>query len=167
MRAGRRLSALATSTAWCLGDWILFGQARYGEKYREAVETVGLDYQTLRNYTWVARAVAMPRRRENLSFQHHAEVASLSDTEQDYWLRRAEENRWSRNELRRQVRAAALGRDDAGPPSVQVRLNAVADRLDRWRAAADRSGTTVEAWLVKCADAAADQLLDVPEESMT
>jgi hypothetical protein len=36
----------------------------------------------------------MSRRRDTLSFGHHAEVATLSEPEQDYWLRKAEEHRW-------------------------------------------------------------------------
>ena len=50
-----------------------------------------LDYQTLRNYAWVARRFPAGRRRAGVSFAHHAEVARLPEPEQDYWLRRAED----------------------------------------------------------------------------
>ena len=43
-----------------------------------------LDYQTLRNYAWVARRFAMSRRRDTLSFGHHAEVPALPEPEQGY-----------------------------------------------------------------------------------
>ncbi|MFJ8166154.1 LmbU family transcriptional regulator [Streptomyces sp. NPDC096136] len=102
---GTQLRDLTSSSAWWLGDWLLFGENAYSGRYREAVERTGLDYQTLRNYAWVARRFEHGRRRDALSFAHHAEVARLARPEQDYWLRRAEEQRWSRNELRRQLRA--------------------------------------------------------------
>lgn len=36
----------------------------------------------------------MSRRRDTLSFGHHAEVAARAEPEQDYWLRQAEEHCW-------------------------------------------------------------------------
>ncbi|MEU8652069.1 LmbU family transcriptional regulator [Streptomyces sp. NPDC048737] len=105
-RIGASLRELTNSSAWWLADWLIFGEAAYGlRRYREAIERTGLDYQTLRNYAWVARRFEHHRRRDSLSFAHHAEVTRLSPPEQDYWLRRAEQQKWSRNELRRAVRA--------------------------------------------------------------
>jgi hypothetical protein len=73
---GMQLSAATTSVAWCLGDWLAFGERAYAGRYRQAVEATCLDYQTLRNYAWVARRFAMSRRPDTLSFGHHAEVGS-------------------------------------------------------------------------------------------
>ena len=78
---GRQLSAVCTSAAWCLGDWLVFGEKAYAGRYREAIEQTGLDYQTLRNYAWVARKFIMSRRRDTISFGHHAEVAALAGPE--------------------------------------------------------------------------------------
>lgn len=104
-RIGTGLRELTNSSAWWLADWLIFGEAAYGlRRYREAIERTGLDYQTLRNYAWVARRFEHHRRRDGLSFAHHAEVTRLSPPEQDYWLRRAEQRKWSRNELRRALR---------------------------------------------------------------
>lgn len=113
-RIGSSLRELSNSSAWWLGDWLVFGEAAYGwRRYREAIERTGLDYQTLRNYAWVARRFEHDRRRDTLSFAHHAEVTRLSPPEQDYWLRRAEQRKWSRNELRRAVRAGLA--EQSGP----------------------------------------------------
>jgi hypothetical protein len=100
LRIGSHLSAVANSSAWCLGDWLIYGEAAYEGRYRKAIEQTSLDYQTLRNYAWVARSFPMARRRDALSFGHHAEIAALPEAEQDYWLRKAEELSWSRNKLR-------------------------------------------------------------------
>ena len=103
---GIRLSSILSSSAWCLGDWLVYGESAFEGRYREAVERTALDYQTLRNYAWVVRKFPLSRRRDKLAFGHHAEVAALSEPEQDYWLGKAEELRWTVKELRCQVRAS-------------------------------------------------------------
>jgi hypothetical protein len=118
-RIGAGLRELVNSSAWWLADWLIFGESTYGwRRYKEAIERTGLDYQTLRNYAWVGRRFEHHRRRENLSFAHHAEVARMAPPEQDYWLRKAEQHKWSRNELRRTVRASLAAQSDtAGAPA--------------------------------------------------
>jgi predicted DNA binding CopG/RHH family protein len=112
-RIGTSLRELVNSSAWWLADWLIFGESTYGwRRYKEAIERTGLDYQTLRNYAWVGRRFEHHRRRDSLSFAHHAEVARLSPPEQDYWLRKAEQQKWSRNELRRTVRASLAAQSD-------------------------------------------------------
>src|SRR3954469_13414698 len=112
---GQRLSHVSSRATWALGDWLLFGERAFGTRYRTAVEATDLDYQTLRNYAWVAGSFPAHRRRGELSFQHHAELASSSEAEQDLWLNRAVAGAWSRNELRRRLRAHRAGADpDAG-----------------------------------------------------
>jgi hypothetical protein len=103
---GGRLGLYANATSWWLGDWLAFGQMKYGRRYKEAIAATGLDYQTLRNYAVVARRFELSRRRDDLTFQHHAELCALHDEEQDRWLDRASAGHWSRNELRRRLRAA-------------------------------------------------------------
>lgn len=120
-KIGSSLRELTNSSAWWLADWLIFGEATYGwRRYREAIERTGLDYQTLRNYAWVARRFEHGRRRDTLSFAHHAEVARMAPPEQDYWLRKAEQQKWSRNELRRAVRASVAEQNNQAdiPPSI-------------------------------------------------
>ena len=82
---------VAGSCAWWIGDWLLFGQQAYGQRYKAAAEETGFDYQTLRNYAWVASRFELSRRRDSLSFQHHAEVCALSNEQQEAWLDLASE----------------------------------------------------------------------------
>ena len=70
--------------AWCLGDWLVFGEQAYAGRYRQAIERTSLDYQTLGNYAWVAKRFSLSRRRDELSFGHHSEVAALPEPEQDF-----------------------------------------------------------------------------------
>lgn len=182
---GDQIFSVAESSAWWIADWLAYGETIFQERYREAIRKSSLNYQTLRNYAWVARRFDLSRRRDNLSFGHHAEVAALDPPEQDFWLRKAEEYGWSRNQLRSQVRSSLRermvgdssetgGRDpddaiaDRGNLRTQptrnvaasisadsLRLRVSTDQLARFRAAAVTHNLDLEEWAVKVLDAAA------------
>ncbi len=182
LNIGNFLSTVHTSSAWCLGDWLLYGEETYPGRYRDAIEQTSLDYQTLRNYAWIARHFPISRRRDALSFGHHAEVASRPDSEQDFWLRKAEELGWSRNRLRREVRSSLSertagaekqdgdepdkGRRDAQAPAAAsagtaqenqvLRLEATVERFEHWKEKALESGLSVEAWALHALDDASE-----------
>lgn len=175
VRAGRNVARIASSSAWFIGDWLICGQNRYQDRYREAVEAVGLDYQTVRNYAWVARRFPVERRREGLSFQHHAEVASLAPPDQDKLLAEAEERGWSRNALRAQARRARRGAEQVAAAPVEdvtageavQPLKVDRGRVDQWLRAAAHSGSTLESWMISCLDQAATHVLTnaAPEQA--
>jgi len=157
---GARIAGMASACAWCLGDWLVFGERSYGRRYKTALEATPLDYQTLRNYAWVARRFPLSRRRDRLSFQHHAEVAALPEPQQELWLARAERLQWSRNELRRQLRALrGLAPRVDGGEAVVLRVAVTSDREQRWRRAAAAHDELLADWLSHAADAAADSVL--------
>ncbi|TDU69096.1 hypothetical protein EDD91_7749 [Streptomyces sp. KS 21] len=147
---GTNLRELVNSSAWWLADWMSYGEATYGwRRYKEAIERTGLDYQTLRNYAWVGRRFEHHRRRDSLSFAHHAEVARLSPPEQDYWLRKAEQQKWSRNELRRSVRASLAVQSDttevpAGSGDEKQEVPRLADSAAAERRQQKRTTLTIE-----------------------
>ena len=150
---GRRIAGIAEASTWWLADWASFGEVAYGEKYRQAIEATGLGYQTLRNYAWVAGRFAVSRRRDTLSFAHHAEVAALSPAEQDVWLDRAEAEGWSRNEVRDRLRAEREG--NAHGVVERLRLDIPSDQAERWRSAAESDGLDLSDWLIGVAELAA------------
>jgi len=154
---GREIGSVATASSWWLGDWACYGEGRYGEKYKQAIAVTGFDHQTLRNYAWVAGRFDVSRRRDKLSFAHHAEVAALSEEEQDEWLDLAERSGWSRNELRARLRNEKRAQIPSGVE--QLRLNVEAARVERWRAAAEAESLDLTEWLVAAADDAAQRLV--------
>src|SRR5256885_12351049 len=105
-QSGRRLGIIGRGTGWWIGDWVNYGNARFGERYVRAARITGYDVQTLMNMVYVASRFDISRRRPNLSFSHHAELAALDPEEQDYWLERAEGERLSVRCLREEVRRA-------------------------------------------------------------
>jgi hypothetical protein len=48
------------------------------------------------NYAWVARRFELSRRRDTLTFGHHAELAALREPEQGSWLDQAQTGRRGR-----------------------------------------------------------------------
>lgn len=162
-RTGSQISKLADLSSWCLGDWLAYGECQYTSRYRRAVEIVGLNYQTLRNYAWVARRFDLSRRRDNLSFQHHMEVAKLPPAEQDWWLDKATEHGWTTSRLRQRIRAgrsADNSEDNSGSVGVLVpRLKAEQERIDRWRVAAEQANMDFLAWMTASLDRAASNAL--------
>jgi len=150
---GERLGRTHNTSAWWLGDWLYFGEHAYCVLYEEGIARTGLAYQTLANYRYVAVAFEPSRRRENLSFAHHAEVAAFEPPEQDEWLDRAEAEGWSRNELRARIREARQlslpPRPSRARPFVRLRLYG---EIDRWEQAAAAEGQELADWLTMLAD---------------
>lgn len=104
--AGKRLGAMTRCSQWWLGDWIRYGTSRWGEKYREASRITGYDIQSLRNIAWVAGRVEVSRRRDNLTWSHHAEISALEHDAQDTWLDLASSEKMSVADLRTALRGS-------------------------------------------------------------
>ncbi|MFL5913769.1 MAG: LmbU family transcriptional regulator [Gaiellaceae bacterium] len=118
-QSGRRLGVIGRGTGWWIGDWVHYGNARFGERYVRAARITGYDVQTLMNMVYVASRFAPSRRRPNLSFSHHAELAALPTDEQDHWLERAEAERLSVRCLREEVRRARRAAEAEAEPEME------------------------------------------------
>ncbi len=105
---GYQLARAEKSLMWWIGEWWRFGEQKYGERAKAALESE-FKFQTWANAAWVAGKIETSRRREVLSWSHHAEVAGLPPKEQDRLLGEAEENDLSVRDIRRAARLAKLG----------------------------------------------------------
>jgi hypothetical protein len=105
-RQGRWLGGLVRAGQWWLGDWLRYGNAAWGERYTAAASITGYDPQTLMNIAYVASRFEAPRRRETVSFSHHAELAALPVEEQERWLDRVQQRALTLRALRAELRAA-------------------------------------------------------------
>jgi N6-adenosine-specific RNA methylase IME4 len=103
IHVGRKLMLIESGIQWAIGDWLAYGEFNFGEKYAQAIDTTDRDPQTLMNYQWVANKFPISRRRENLTFSHHAEVAALTFEQQEALLTLAASTRMSSKALRIQV----------------------------------------------------------------
>jgi hypothetical protein len=91
---------LHRTSAWLLGDALNYGEKVYGETYAQATVWTGLAEQTLTNYASVCGRIPRSRRRRELPFSVHAEIASLEPEQQKEWLKKASEKQWTRSILR-------------------------------------------------------------------
>lgn len=167
---GRFLGSVKRSSDWWIGDWLVFGEASFGEEFAQAIEATtserwdevervtGLARDTLLNYVRICVNVPKSRRRKELSFSMHEPVAALTADEQKEWLQLAIDNGWKRGELRDAISEARnpTGKlDDVGPGlggngslTLTERLEAAA-RLVFHQGQPQRSGDVLvpgEAW---------------------
>jgi hypothetical protein len=158
---GVRISRLADASGWWLGDWLIFGEFRYPERYKRAIEETTLDYQTLRNYAWIARKIEPARRREKLSMQHHAEVAALPEKEQDRWLDFAEKMSWTRTDLRNRLRQERLNTNGESMNEIYLlKLEASPAQRQLWAEAARKTNRSLSRWMRSTLDREAKVALE-------
>lgn len=86
---GDFLKFLDGSIQWIIGDWVAFGEKRYGDQYTAAMQATGMAYKTVANALWVAKRIPKERRRPSLTFSHHMRVAALPMRKQEALLNRA------------------------------------------------------------------------------
>ncbi|MEU3723315.1 LmbU family transcriptional regulator [Streptomyces sp. NPDC031705] len=153
---GQQIEAISNSSSWWLGDWLIYGQSEFPNRYKHAIAQTSLDYQTLRNYAWVARSFAPHQRLAELSFQHHAEVAGMDPEERGRLLSQAAEQGWSRNELRRQVRARKSPVEEERPVPLKIKPND--DQRERWQAAAQHTRQDLLTWITAALDDAVESI---------
>jgi hypothetical protein len=106
---GKSLENKQDSVHWIIGDWLNYGIDHYNLTYVKAAQLLneqGFSFceQTLRNDKYVATKVPLSCRHDNLSWQHHKEVASLKEDQQKYWLSYASDMELTTKELRNAVK---------------------------------------------------------------
>lgn len=114
-KIGDSLRNIEGALQWWVGDWLNDGEAAFGEMYAQAVDHVGYAQKTLMNIQWVASRIPASRRRENVSWTKHAEVASLEPKEQEKILEKAAG--WTVKQVRAEVKdtKARLNKQDPLP----------------------------------------------------
>lgn len=84
---GHALNRLDTAVKWARGDWLAYGEHKWGEKYAQAVDNA--EAANMLDECYVSRSVEFSYRYENLSWTHHKAVAPLKPKEQQRWLKEA------------------------------------------------------------------------------
>ena len=77
IEAGKKISCADSATQWWIGDWYNQGYG-YGE-HEEACKKAGIDYDNARKCAVICRSFELLRRRNNVSFSHHQEIARIDD----------------------------------------------------------------------------------------
>ena len=72
------LHEMEWSLRFLWGDWILKGEAVFGEMYAQALDDSGYKYPTLANAVSVCRAIPKPLRNPAVPFSTHARLAPIA-----------------------------------------------------------------------------------------
>jgi len=128
-QVGEQLQHAQRAVMWWLGDWWAYGE-RYGEDASQASDLPSA--KTLANAASVCMRIGPSRRRESLSFSHHAEVAYLDADIADRLLDLAEEHEWTRSELRKQIRIV-LGKEGSSKADLVKLVTQLMDQLNEDR----------------------------------
>lgn len=134
---GQKLGEIGKSIGFIIGDWINYGEGRYGAMYEQALAKTGLTYQTLADFAYVARKIQFSLRNENLDFSQHRVVAKLrTDEEKRHWLAMADKHDLSVRRLRKSINFGRLATSEEveGDPADKgvVTHLALINRLMRW-----------------------------------
>lgn len=109
---GNQLKYVEKAVRWWIGDWLNYGERRWGQMYSQALDATDFAQGTLQNMKYVTGKIESSRRNEDVSFSHHLEVASLPPIEQDAWLDKAAKEKLPVRELRQQIKASRNGEPD-------------------------------------------------------
>jgi hypothetical protein len=116
---GRRLGRAHSAVQWWIGDWLVFGEARFGEMYEQALQETGRSRGGLMNLKSVAKQLQPSVRRSDLSWSHHRQVMSLPSGDQREWLERAAAEGWSVDLLGDVLRAEGVLTTRLGLESIE------------------------------------------------
>lgn len=100
---GAELFKVDQAWQWWVGDWINYGEKKYGETYQQACYITDKSWESIRKAADVCSRFESGRRRP-LSFSHHQEVAWLEPDQQDAILDEAEQKGLPRSWVRERVR---------------------------------------------------------------
>ena len=114
---GVLIGKVGTAVKWWVGDYLMFGEALYGERAAQASEALNLSAEGRQECLRVALAVPRSRRRPSLSWWHHRIVAArwLTLPQREQLLDEAEREGLTTRELEARVRdLRALDSDSRG-----------------------------------------------------
>jgi hypothetical protein len=114
---GEYLCTIQHATQWGWGDWVAYGELKYGDitKMAAALAPLGApSVVTMRNYGVVSRRFE-PSRRSDVPFSFHQDLTSMPPEEADELLGMAVEHKWTRQQLRveKAAREYTLRRQDS------------------------------------------------------
>jgi hypothetical protein len=103
---GKRLCVGARTINWLIGDWLIDGSERFGDRAREEANQIfRSDVDRFAPIVETCRRFPEPRRHPALTFGHHLAVMAISDDDQaEQFLTRAETERLTTAALKAEVR---------------------------------------------------------------
>jgi hypothetical protein len=91
---GSELFRVEAAWQWWVGDWLNYGEKKYGQTYEQALALTGKSLKTLQDVKWVAATFKSSDRSE-LSWTHHRVAVSMPTDVRKEVLNEAEQNKLS------------------------------------------------------------------------
>jgi hypothetical protein len=113
---------IQASINWIIGDYLVYGEAHYGEEAAQAVSPLQWEPQRVANCKWVSKAIPMASRIIGLSWTHHSLVASLPERSRDYWLQRASSEKMSTEQLRKLLKTTQQTIENGTTPEPEAAI---------------------------------------------
>ncbi len=101
---GYVLGDMHKSIQFAMGDWLIYIEGMYPERWSQMAEALGVSEEKKREYRRVAASVPRSIRRKGVDWSHHRAVAPLEPTAQRQWLKKVETERMSHAALRDALR---------------------------------------------------------------
>lgn len=131
---GGALRQMESGVMWWIGDWLRYGERRYGEMYAQALDATDYSYTTLAHAKWVSEQFEFCSRLQNVSWAVHQEAARLPDNERAEFLAAARAEQWTRSEARTEVnrRKNVIGALPSGDTCTVSDLNSLIESGQRF-----------------------------------
>ncbi len=101
---GHVLGRAHMSVRFAIGDWLLFIEAVYPEKWSQLAEVLAISERTCRDYMRVSQRVPHSIRRPEVEWSAHRAVAALPPPAQKEWLKKVEVEKMPHHALRDALR---------------------------------------------------------------
>lgn len=117
---GRKLRTMEQSVMWWIGDWLAYGERKYGETYQLAAEATGYNRNTLYIAKTVSESFDVLTRVNSLSWSVHRALSPLKPEDRLAALDEASRNGWTQREATAEMkrrRGDTLPRREVAPDS--------------------------------------------------
>ncbi len=104
-----QIQAMGRASMWWLGDYLAYGDRKFGQTWAQIADELGYAEQTVKNAKQVCENIPPEERFPDLFFAHHQEVAFLGPKGRQKWLQLALDNKWTKGELRDAIRESRAG----------------------------------------------------------
>ena len=110
---GEQLKTCERAVQWWIGDWLCFGERKYGEMYSQAIDAA--QAETWKHYKYVSESYENCPRGHFLSWSHYREAVAIEEPLRSQLLQKAESENLSVREFQRIIRYEKSGIAESQP----------------------------------------------------
>lgn len=101
---GRFIKKAEGSVHFWIGDWLNYGEQKWGEMYSQAMDATEYEYGTLRDDKWLSKSIQLSERSDNLGVGQARLIAPLPEEEKKYWSEEIKKEPIPVRELKKKIK---------------------------------------------------------------